>query len=111
MKYSYPAIFFPDENCVGVQFYDAENWLTFGRTLTEAVYNAEDVLNFALWSAEEDGDEIPEPTALKDVVLKDRESVMMIHADTEAYAAKPATINFDDANFDYDENLDAVKKA
>ena len=109
MRYSYPAIFFPDENCVGVHFYDAENWLTFGRTFEEAIDNAEDVLNFALWSAEKDGDEIPKPTALKDVVLKERESVMMIHADTDAYAAKMSVMNFDDESFD--EYVDAVKKA
>lgn len=105
--------FFPDEDCVGVHFYDAENRLTFGRTLAEAIDNAEDVLNFALWSAEEDGDEIPKPTALKDVVLKDHESVMMIHADTETYAEKMATMNFDDENFEYadfDDDFDDVKK-
>ena len=41
MRYSYPAIFFPDENCVGVHFYDAENWLTFGRTFEEALRTRE----------------------------------------------------------------------
>lgn len=51
MKYAYPAIFFPDEDCVGVYFYDAENWLTFGRTFKESIENAQDVLNFALSSA------------------------------------------------------------
>lgn len=96
MKYTFPAIFFADEDCVGVHFYDAENWLTFGKTFSEAIENAEDVLNFALWSAEIDGDEIPAPTALKDIQLKDRESVMMIHADTEAYAALMKKMHFDE---------------
>jgi len=113
MKYTYPAIFFPDDDCIGVQFYDIDNCFIFGRTLAEAIDNAENALNLMLWhlEAEDRTDEIPEPTALKDVVLKYRESVLMIHADTEAYAAKTATINFDDANFDYDEDVDAVKKA
>ena len=96
MQYIYPAIFFPDEDCVGVHFYDAENWLTFGKTFSEAIENAEDVLNFALWSAEMDGDKIPSPTALKDIKLNDHESVMMIHADTEAYAALMKNLHFDD---------------
>lgn len=51
MKYTYPANFFPDDGCIGVHFYNAENWLTFGRNFEEAIYNAEDVFNLALWSA------------------------------------------------------------
>lgn len=105
MKYIFPAIFFPDEGCVGVHFYDAENWLTFGRNFDEALENAEDLLNFALWSAEEDGDKIPVPSTLKDIELKEHEAVMMIHADTEAYAALMAKMNFDD------ENISELKKA
>ena len=112
MKYSYPANFFPDENCFGVQFYDIDNCFTFGRTLAEAIDNAEDALNLMLWHLEDEDrtDEIPEPTALKDIVLKEHEGVMMIYADTEAYAAKMATMNFDNENFDY-EDFEDVKKA
>ena len=112
MKYTYPVLFFMDDDCVGVQCYDIDNCFTFGRTFAEAIDNAEDVLNLALWSAEEDGKEIPAPTALKDVILKDHQSVMLIHADTKAYAAKMATMNFDDKNFynDYEEDIQELKK-
>ena len=101
MKYIYPAIFFPDDDCIGVHFYDAENWLTFGRTFSEAIKNAEDVLNFALWSAETDGDKIPIPTPFKNIELKEHESVMMIHADTKAYAELMAKMHFDDEEENY----------
>ena len=111
MQYTYPAILAPDDDCIGVQFYDIENCFTFGRTFSEAIDNAEDALNLMLWhlELEDRTDEIPRPTALKDVVLKERESVMMIHADTDAYAAKMSVMNFDDESFD--EYVDAVKKA
>jgi len=107
MKYSYPAIFFPDDDCVGVQVYDIDNCFTFGTTFAEAIDNAEDALNLMLWHLEDEDrlDEIPKPTALKDVVLKDRQTVRMISADTEAYAAKMATMNFDD------EEIAELKKA
>ncbi len=81
MQYAYPAIFFPDDDCVGVYFYDAENWLTFGRTFKEAIENAQDVLKFALESAKQDNEKIPAPTPLKNVELKKNQSVMMIYAD------------------------------
>ena len=81
MKYAYPAIFFPDEDCVGVYFYDAENWLTFGRTFKEAIENAQDVLNFALSSAKNDNEKIPAPTPLQNIKLKKNQSVMLIYSD------------------------------
>ena len=88
MEYVYPAIFFPDDDCIGVYFYDAENWLTFGRTFKEAIANAEDVLAFALWSAEQDNEVIPPATPLKNIRLKKNQSVMMIHASTKNYNEK-----------------------
>ena len=114
MKYTYPVLFFVDDDCVGVQCYDIDNCFTFGRTFAEAIDNAEDALNLMLWHLEEEKreDEIPAPTAWKDIVLKDHQSVMLIHADTEAYAAKMATMNFDDENFydDYDYDVEELKK-
>lgn len=88
MEYVYPAIFFPDDDCIGVYFYDAENWLTFGRTFREAIANAEDVLAFALWSAEQDNEPIPPATPLKNIRLEKNQSVMMIHASTKNYDKK-----------------------
>lgn len=107
MKYTFPVIFFPDDDCVGVQVYDIDNCFTFGTTFAEAIDNAEDALNLMLWHLEDEDrlDEIPKPTALKDVVLKDRQTVRMISADTEAYAAKMSTMNFDD------EDIAELKKA
>ena len=99
MEYVYPAIFFPDDDCVGVYFYDAENWLTFGRTFREAIANAEDVLAFALWSAEQDNDKIPPATPLKNIQLKENQSVMMIRASTKNYAAKNISVDEKSAAF------------
>ena len=65
MEIAYPAIFFPDEDFVGVYFCDAENWLAFGRTFKEAIENAQDVLNFALESAKQDNEKIPAPARLE----------------------------------------------
>ena len=98
MKYTYPMIFFPDDDCVGVRCYDIENCFTFGRNFLEAIDNAEDALNLMLWHLEDEdrSNEIPKPTALRDIQLKDHESVMMIHADTEAYAALMKNLHFDD---------------
>ena len=106
MKYTFPAILFPDDDCIGVRFYDIDNCFTFGRNFLEAIDNAEDALNLMLWHLEDEDrtDEIPAPTPIGEIKLNKHESVMMIDADTESYAALMATMNFDDENFD-EENL------
>ena len=108
MKYIYPAIFFPDDDYVGVRFYDMEYCVTFGRNFDEAVYMAEDLLNLTMLDAEKNGENIPTPTELKNIVIGDQEKVVMIKADTEAYAAMLAEKNFDE--IEYDDDIEIPKK-
>ncbi len=102
MKYAFPAIFFPDDDCIGVYFYDMKDCVTFGRNFDEAVYMAEDLLNLVMLNAEEEGKDIPTSTEIKNIVIGDQEKVVMIHADTEAYAAMLAEKNFDEVEYDDD---------
>ncbi|MBR5913072.1 MAG: type II toxin-antitoxin system HicB family antitoxin [Selenomonadaceae bacterium] len=100
MEYAFPAIFFPDDNCIGVYFYDMKDCVTFGRNFDEAVYMAEDLLNLVMLDAEEEGQDIPTPTEPKNIILDDKEKVVMIRADTEAYAAMLAKKNFNEVEYD-----------
>ena len=99
MKYIFPAIFFPDDDCIGVRFYDIEGCVTSGRNFDEAVYMAEDVLNLFMLDAEENKKDIPTPTAPNKIILDAKEKIVMIHADTEAYAALLAENNFDEDDY------------
>ena len=89
MKYVYPAIFTPVEDLRGyyaVEFPDIKAAVTQGKNLYDAIFLAEDLLNFALAYMEDDEEKIPVPTDLKSIKLDDAKSfVVPVIADTENY--------------------------
>ena len=93
MKYDFPIIFKPlGDGAYSVQGYDIKGCITFGETMEEAIFMAEDALNGLLSTLEDyhAEDQIPTPTPIEKVKLNKGEIVKMIHADTEAYAKKMA---------------------
>ena len=88
MKYVYPAVFRWDEESqtYSVKFPDADNWITDGYSLGEAIDYATDVLNLMLSAAEESGESIPKASKLEDIKITDKNSfAQYIYADTELY--------------------------
>ena len=86
MIYDFPAVFYPDDNCIAFHFYDKDGWFSFGDNMAEAIEAAEDVLNGNLLRLEKRGEKVPSPSKLDDVVLKANQTLRMIHAGTEKYA-------------------------
>ena len=86
MEYDFPAVFYPDDNCVAFHFYDKPDLYLCGDDIEDAIEMAEDVLNGALLRMEKHDEKIPKASKLNEVVLKPNETVRMIHADTEVYA-------------------------
>lgn len=83
-KYVYPAIFTKEDNGkYSVVFKDLEGCYTCGDTLEEAIYMAEDVLAFTLYSYEKDGKIIPAPS--ESYELGSQEFINYIRCDTEEY--------------------------
>ena len=70
MKYVYPAIFVEDDGKIGVDFPDIKGCHTFGDNLAEAMEMAKDALEMMLVSYEDDGQEIPAPSKIKDIKTK-----------------------------------------
>ena len=70
MKRDFPIIFKPLEGGgYSVQGYDVPGCITFGKTLEEAEYMAEDALNLLLYDKEED--KIPQPTPIEQIPLEE----------------------------------------
>ena len=86
MKGVYPCILVPEEvGGFSVIFPDIAG-ATQGETFYEALVMAEDFLGFALMCTEDDEKKIPEPTALKDIVIEDEGAfISWIKVDTDAY--------------------------
>lgn len=84
-KYSYPAIFTPEESAYSVRFPDLEGCYTCGDNLTDALYMAEDVLAFTLYDYEKENVAAPAPSDPKDIRLRRGEFVNLIPCDTLEY--------------------------
>jgi predicted RNase H-like HicB family nuclease len=85
-KYSYPAIFTPEENgAYSVFFPDFENCYTCGDNLADSIYMAEDVLAFTIYDLQKDGKTLPIPSELSSVKTLGNEFVNYIACDTLEY--------------------------
>lgn len=85
-KYSYPAIFTPEENGgFSVNFPDLESCYTCGDTLTDSLMMAEDVLAYTLYDYEREGRLIPTPSSISSIPLSDGEFVNYIACDILSY--------------------------
>ena len=83
MKYVYPAIFIEDDGKIGVDIPDIKGCHTFGDNLTEAMEMAKDALEMMLVSYEDDNQDIPAPSKIKDI--KADGFVSYVLADTDEW--------------------------
>jgi predicted RNase H-like HicB family nuclease len=95
MIYTYPVCFFQDENAVSVDVPDLPGCITFGRNMTEAIEMAKDAMGGWLYTSLQDGEELPEPTPVNEVV-PDEEfmkciMVNLVNVDMDAYTQKYRT--------------------
>lgn len=77
-KYVYPAIFSYDEDGISIEFPDLPGCFSCADTDEEALYMAEDVLGLWMVELEEDNEEIPEPTNLKDIEVEDNQKTVLV---------------------------------
>lgn len=77
-KYVYPAIFTYDDDGIDIEFPDIQGCFSCADTDEEALYMAEDVLGLCLLVLEEDKEEIPEPSNLKDIEIEDNQKTALI---------------------------------
>ena len=85
-RYSYPAVFTPEENgAFSINFPDLEGCYTCGDNLADGIMMAEDVLAYVLYDYEKSDRAIPQPSSLNDITLDDGEFVNFIACDTLAY--------------------------
>lgn len=68
-RYVYPAIFNYAEDGISIFFPDLPGCLPCAQSTEEAIRNAKEALALHLYSMEQDGDPIPEPTAVDKLKL------------------------------------------
>lgn len=78
-RYLYPAVLTYEEGYeIAVTFPDLPGCATSGETEMEAIAAGREALGLHLFGMEEDGDEIPAPSPVKDIELEAGEVVAMI---------------------------------
>ena len=76
--YIYPSIFSFDDDGISVEFPNLEGCFTCGDTTQEAITNAKEAMGLHLFGMEEDNEIIPAPTDIKDIKIKDNQSIVLI---------------------------------
>lgn len=85
-KYSYPAVFTPEENgAYSISFPDFESCYTCGDSLADGIMMAEDVLAFTLYDYEKENRPVPPPSNLNEIAVQPGEFVNYIACDTLVY--------------------------
>ena len=78
-RYLFPAVLTFEEGYeIAVTFPDLPGCATSGEDEAEAMAMAKEALGLHLWGLETDGDEIPEPSKIKDIALDPGEVVALI---------------------------------
>lgn len=84
-QYVYPAVFTEEDCGYSINFPDLQNCFTSAETLGEGIKMANDVLCLTLYELEEAGEAIPEPSAIHEVKIGEKEFVNFIFCDTLEY--------------------------
>jgi predicted RNase H-like HicB family nuclease len=88
MKYVYPAIFTPEDGNILVSVPDLPGLHTFGSSLAEALYMAQDAIEMWLWDAENKQESMPPASSLAEAAKwceSPQQFVNLIAADTDEY--------------------------
>lgn len=77
-NYVFPAILDFADDGISIEFPDLPGCLPCAKTQEEAVKNAREAMGLHLWSMEDDGDPIPEPTKVTELKLAPNQSAVLV---------------------------------
>ena len=86
--YSYPCIFIYEDAGISILFPDLDGCVSFGENETKACQNAKEVMSLHLYGMEQDGDDIPSPSSLSDIVLDKNEKSLFVEVFMPTFRAK-----------------------
>lgn len=86
-RYIYPAIFNYNEDGISIEFPDLPGCLPCAKDDEEALKNAQEAMALHLIGMEDDNEELPTMSKVKDIVTLENETVMLIEAYLPKYRA------------------------
>jgi predicted RNase H-like HicB family nuclease len=94
VKYVYPAIFTQEDGKVLVDVPDLPGLHTFGNSVADAIYMAQDAAEMWLWDAENKKEPIPPASGQADIektLQNSQQFVSLVAADTDEYRKQTET--------------------
>ena len=76
--YSYIAVVSFDNDGISINFPDLTGCFTCADNEDEIFKTAKEVLGLHIWSMEKDNEIIPDPTGIKDIILEDNETTILV---------------------------------
>ena len=90
-RYIYPAVYTYEDGCeIAVEFPDLDV-ATSGEDENDALLSARELLGIVMFGIEEDGEPIPEPTQLSDIILDSNQKSVLV--DVYMPSVRMANIN------------------
>jgi len=77
-NYSYIAVVSFDDDGISIDFPDLNGCFTCAESEGEIAKMAKEVLGLTLYGMEEDGEDIPEPSSIKNIKLEPNETSMLV---------------------------------
>ena len=79
-RYIFPAIFHYADDGISIEFPDLPGCFSCGYSDIEAINNAKEALELHLYGLEDENEEIPNPSNIKNIKCTDNETVVLIDA-------------------------------
>ena len=87
--YIYPCIFiYKKSGGIGINFPDLDGCISFGEDEQNAFHNAKEAMSLHLYGMEQDNDDIPAPSSIKDIEVEPHESIVLIDVYMPIFRAK-----------------------
>jgi len=87
--YIYPCVLiYKESGGIGINFPDLDGCVSYGEDEQQACKNAKEALSLHLYGMEQDNDEIPEPSSVRDIEIEQNESIMLVEVYMLAFRAK-----------------------
>lgn len=88
--YIFPCVFIYEDNGVSIYFPDLDGCVSHGENETAAFINAREALSLHLYGMEQDCEDIPPPSSLKEIQLDENEKALLVEVFMPTFRAKQA---------------------
>jgi len=88
-NYIFPCVFiYKESGGIGINFPDLDGCISFGEDEQKACHNAKEALSLHLYGMEQDNDDIPEPSSIKEIDLEGNESIVLMEVYMPPFRAR-----------------------